>query len=273
MACSCPDYIARHDGNGSGMCKHGLALCELGLMPPPAPVTPATSPVAEPPRAEVRDAKPVLMDGYQRDMDALRAWKAEEGVEDKAAPRPLLRCHRDSVHEEAGMPYCEMCFDRMIHTPAPAACCPPDEPVGMRAVRRRPRRGRGRRSVTPGAGPTSSPRPRSTRRPPRPPTTTRSPELDAGYEEWAFFRDAPAALPVDAEAYDPSAEDEAAYAAMIAQRHLDTSAVLSLPEAIDHVSDAFKAWGSPFGEMLARCASRSWVRRPDTPRPQPPPSC
>src|SRR4051812_28635403 len=33
VECSCPDYIARHQGNGYGICKHGRALVELGLMP------------------------------------------------------------------------------------------------------------------------------------------------------------------------------------------------------------------------------------------------
>lgn len=37
--CSCPDYEARHRGNGHGMCKHGRAMVELGLMP--GPVAPA----------------------------------------------------------------------------------------------------------------------------------------------------------------------------------------------------------------------------------------
>lgn len=37
VACSCPDYIARHDGTSS-MCKHGRALTSLGLMPMPAPI-------------------------------------------------------------------------------------------------------------------------------------------------------------------------------------------------------------------------------------------
>jgi hypothetical protein len=43
IACDCPDYEARHRGNGYGTCKHGRALVELGLMPAPiAPIAPAT---------------------------------------------------------------------------------------------------------------------------------------------------------------------------------------------------------------------------------------
>lgn len=50
VECSCPDYIARHQGNGYGTCKHGRALVELGLMPAPiAPefAAPAPAPIAE----------------------------------------------------------------------------------------------------------------------------------------------------------------------------------------------------------------------------------
>jgi hypothetical protein len=33
--CDCMDYLRRHQGNGYGLCKHGRALVELGLMPAP----------------------------------------------------------------------------------------------------------------------------------------------------------------------------------------------------------------------------------------------
>ncbi len=53
VACDCPDYEARHRGNGYGMCKHGRALVELGLMPAPiappaAELAPASAPTPEP---------------------------------------------------------------------------------------------------------------------------------------------------------------------------------------------------------------------------------
>lgn len=52
VACSCPDYIARHDGTSS-MCKHGRALVALGLMPGPAPIAPpAPEPCCSPAEAE-----------------------------------------------------------------------------------------------------------------------------------------------------------------------------------------------------------------------------
>lgn len=48
VACDCPDYVSRHDGNGYGMCKHGRMLVELGLMA--APIAPNVTRPA--PRAE-----------------------------------------------------------------------------------------------------------------------------------------------------------------------------------------------------------------------------
>jgi hypothetical protein len=51
VACDCPDYVARHEGNGHGLCKHGRALVALGMLPAPiAPeyATPAPSPAPAP---------------------------------------------------------------------------------------------------------------------------------------------------------------------------------------------------------------------------------
>ena len=45
VACTCPDYVARQEGNGFGMCKHGRALVEMGLLDAPlAPVIPPPIP-------------------------------------------------------------------------------------------------------------------------------------------------------------------------------------------------------------------------------------
>lgn len=53
VACDCPDYESRHRGNGYGMCKHGRALVELGLLPAPiAPEYAAPVPVAVVPAIE-----------------------------------------------------------------------------------------------------------------------------------------------------------------------------------------------------------------------------
>jgi hypothetical protein len=37
LTCDCPDYVARHEGNGTS-CKHGRKLVELGLVPAPTPI-------------------------------------------------------------------------------------------------------------------------------------------------------------------------------------------------------------------------------------------
>lgn len=41
--CSCPDYEARHRGNGLGTCKHGTALVMVGLLDAPSVVTIVTN--------------------------------------------------------------------------------------------------------------------------------------------------------------------------------------------------------------------------------------
>lgn len=46
VACDCPDYEARHRGNGFGMCKHGRSLVTLGLLDAPKAPEPAARPFA-----------------------------------------------------------------------------------------------------------------------------------------------------------------------------------------------------------------------------------
>lgn len=102
VACDCPDYERRHRGNGHGMCKHGRALVELGLLP--KPIAP-TAPTVEP---------RTLHDGYARDQAALRAFNEANGIIDAT---PLPRCSGPGcvlpgkTTMTDGTSWCRVCLD------------------------------------------------------------------------------------------------------------------------------------------------------------------
>jgi hypothetical protein len=82
VACSCPDYIARHQGNGYGLCKHGKALVELGLMPAPLAPAPEVNryPVTvDPPAPELAPIAACVCGDCQADAQCVEAELIDAG--------------------------------------------------------------------------------------------------------------------------------------------------------------------------------------------------
>jgi hypothetical protein len=180
VECDCPDYETRHRGNGYGMCKHGRALVELGLMA--APIAPAPCcPASE--------------------------------------PAPCVTCQASTAAAGAPEATSEPAIAEAIPAEAPIESnAPADDQVELGAVESDP--------------------------------STWPEWTDA--DTWELSPEPSA----DEDLYEPTAEDRAEaaelFGAMDAQRHLDRSDRLTLPELVDLQADFYRGWKNPVGEMLAR---------------------
>jgi hypothetical protein len=115
VACSCPDYIGRHQGNGYGLCKHGRSLVELGLMA--APLAPEFAPAKG---VHTVNALPVVAPEFavaDRIPNDIRNYGAPTEVAPEFAPADRIP---DAIRN-AGAP--------TEVEPAPEPCCPESEPA------------------------------------------------------------------------------------------------------------------------------------------------
>jgi hypothetical protein len=232
--CDCPDFEVRRNGIDPAGCKHVQSLRMMGML---AAVDVEPAPAVEPPPAprkmpEGRCSK-CARRGFAMQPDAKGAMVCYE-----CRIEPCDICERTGTRRltrNDGLTVCGECSKRQdeeaerrafLGSPAPTPCCSPEATPCLTCE-----------AAAPAVDvPTDDPGIEALNLPV---------ELPDAYDD-----EAPE-LPA-AEDYDPTPSDDAAYAAMITQRFLDSSAVLGLAEAIDHVADTFRDWKSPFGTMLAQ---------------------